>query len=738
MGKLNLKLGDNLDKQEASKIEKKLLSKEGVQKVVIKNERLWIEWDPAKITRSEIIKTINKTGISIHQLKIEESGKSTRHEKNSGHGHAHAPITFLGENTELYFAITSGVFWILGIILSFIHSVPDYIATISYIISALLGSVFTFYSAGVELKNKKLTVDFLMLFAAIGAAILGKWGESALLLFLFSLGHALEHYAMKRARKSITALSDLTPSTALVKKNDEIKEVEIEKLNIGDIIVVKPNSKIPADGVVISGTSPVNQAPITGESIPVTKQPSPTWETDSDINKLFPEHRSFAGTINGNGALEIKVLKQAHDSTVARLIYLVKEAESQKSPTQHLTQKFEKFYVPSVVLLVAILMFAFLVIDEAFSDSFYRAMSVLISASPCALAISTPSAVLAGIARGAMKGVLIKGGRPLEDLGGVKAIAFDKTGTLTQGRPVLTHAIPYNKQTKEQLLLVSVSVEALSDHPLAAAIVAGGKKELGNVQVPKATNLKSITARGIQATFEGSTVHIGNRRLFEELTQAPVPEEIDNVMSKLEEEGHTAMIVHQDDAYLGVISAMDVARPEVIPTLSTLKRMGIHRMVMLTGDHQLVANAIAKNIGITDPLGSLLPEHKVSAINELKNELGTVAMVGDGVNDAPAMAKSTVGIAMGAAGSDVALETADIALMADKLDNLPFAIGLSRKAKQIIKQNLIISLGMVALLVPLTMAGTIAIGPAVVGHEGSTMLVVLNALRLLRYDLKLK
>lgn len=738
MGKLNLKLGDNLDKQEASKIEKKLLSKEGVQKVVIKNERLWIEWDPAKITRSEIIKTINKTGISIHQLKIEESGKSTRHEKNSKHGHAHAPITFLGENTELYFAITSGVFWILGIILSFIHSVPDYIATISYIFSALLGGVFTFYSAGVELKNKKLTVDFLMLFAAIGAAILGKWGESALLLFLFSLGHALEHYAMKRARKSITALSDLTPSTALVKKNDEIKEVEIEKLNIGDIIVVKPNSKIPVDGVVISGTSPVNQAPITGESIPVTKQPSPTWETDSDINKLFPEHRSFAGTINGNGALEIKVLKQAHDSTVARLIYLVKEAESQKSPTQHLTQKFEKFYVPSVVLLVAILMFAFLVIDEAFSDSFYRAMSVLISASPCALAISTPSAVLAGIARGAMKGVLIKGGRPLEDLGGVKAIAFDKTGTLTQGRPVLTHAIPYNKQTKEQLLLVSVSVEALSDHPLAAAIVVGGKKELGNVQVPKATNLKSITARGIQATFEGSTVHIGNRRLFEELTQAPVPEEIDNVMSKLEEEGHTAMIVHQDDAYLGVISAMDVARPEVIPTLSTLKRMGIHRMVMLTGDHQLVANAIAKNIGITDPLGSLLPEHKVSAINELKNELGTVAMVGDGVNDAPAMAKSTVGIAMGAAGSDVALETADIALMADKLDNLPFAIGLSRKAKQIIKQNLIISLGMVALLVPLTMAGTIAIGPAVVGHEGSTMLVVLNALRLLRYELKVE
>src|SRR5690554_5439126 len=668
---------------------------------------------------------------------IDDGTQNKDDNQHHGHVHRHLNLQIFGENTELYFALLSGLFWIIGLLFSF-SSYSEEVATSLFIVGALFGGVFTLVSATLALLKGLFQIDFLMLFAAVGAAALGKWGESALLLFLFSLGHALEHYAMKRARKSITALSDLTPSTALVKKNDEIKEVEIEKLNIGDIIVVKPNSKIPADGVVISGTSPVNQAPITGESIPVTKQPSPTWETDSDINKLFPEHRSFAGTINGNGALEIKVLKQAHDSTVARLIYLVKEAESQKSPTQHLTQKFEKFYVPSVVLLVAILMFAFLVIDEAFSDSFYRAMSVLIAASPCALAISTPSAVLAGIARGAMKGVLIKGGRPLEDLGGVKAIAFDKTGTLTQGRPVLTHAIPYNKQTKEQLLLVSVSVEALSDHPLAAAIVVGGKKELGNVQVPKATNLKSITARGIQATFEGSTVHIGNRRLFEELTQAPVPEEIDNVMSKLEEEGHTAMIVHQDDAYLGVISAMDVARPEVIPTLSTLKRMGIHRMVMLTGDHQLVANAIAKNIGITDPLGSLLPEHKVSAINELKNELGTVAMVGDGVNDAPAMAKSTVGIAMGAAGSDVALETADIALMADKLDNLPFAIGLSRKAKQIIKQNLIISLGMVALLVPLTMAGTIAIGPAVVGHEGSTMLVVLNALRLLRYDLKLK
>lgn len=739
MGKLQLELGYKPNLQEAHRIKQLLSNKKGVLKVSIEEEgTMKVEWNPHEIKRSEIIKTINEEGLSILQLKIEENENISKKEDSHSHSHAHAPITFFGENTELYFAIASGVFWLLGIVFSFIPAVPEHLETILFIISALFGGVFTFYSAGIELLNKKLTIDFLMLFAAIGAAILGKWGESALLLFLFSLGHALEHYAMKRARKSISALSDLAPPTALLKKNGEIIEIHIDQLKVGDIILVKPNSKIPADGVVIEGISPVDQSPITGESIPVTKLPSPTWQSDSDIQKILPEHRAFAGTLNGNGGLEIKVLKQAKDSTLSRLIYLVREAESQKSPTQHLTHKFETFYVPSVILLVGILMFAFVIIDEAFSESFYRAMSVLIAASPCALAISTPSAVLAGIARGAMKGVLIKGGRPLEDLGSVKAIAFDKTGTLTQGRPTLTHAIPYKNVTKEHLLLVSVSVEALSDHPLAAAIVEGGKKELGAVQIPEAENIKSLIARGVQATFEGSTVHLGNRRLFEELTQAPVPSEIDTIMSQLESEGHTAMIVHQDDMYLGVISAMDVARPEAISTLSVLKSMGIHRMVMLTGDNQLVANAIAKNIGITDPLGSLLPENKVSSIDQLKAEMGSVAMVGDGVNDAPAMAKSTVGIAMGAAGSDVALETADIALMADRLDNLPFAIGLSRKAKQIITQNLIISLGMVALLVPLTITGTIAIGPAVVGHEGSTLLVVLNALRLLRYDLKLK
>ncbi len=730
MNTLHLEISEIKHTRNARKIEQILHEKKGVNHVsVSKLGIVQLEWDGNETNQSEIIESIEKLGLTTNQPKNTKKQLSEQQSKQIS-----SNLQILGENTELYFAILSGIFWISGVIFSFMSSIPDNVSTILYSIGGVFGGVFTLLTAVEDLLKGKFEIDFLMLFAAAGATILGKWGEAALLLFLFSLGHALEHYAMKRAKKSITALSDLTPPMALVKRNDELIEVHIEQLKLGDIIVVKPNSKIAADGVVTKGTSAVNQASITGESVPVDKHPNNNWPNEKEINKLLPEHRVFAGTINGSGVLEIKVLKEVKDSTLSRLITLVKEAETQKSPTQHLTDKFEKYYVPFVLVLVVLLIFSFLVIDETFQRSFYRAMSVLIAASPCALAISTPSAVLAGIARAARHGVLIKGGRPLEDLGGLKAIAFDKTGTLTTGRPTLTHAIPFGNTTKSQLLKIAVAVEALSDHPLADAIVEGGKKELGNITIPKGENLKAITARGIQANWEGSLVHIGNRRLFEELTKKNIPEEIDLKMSELESGGHTAMIIYQDNNYLGIVSAMDIARPESISTLATLKKMGIKRMIMLTGDNQKVANAIAKHIGITDPMGSLLPEDKVNAIEQLKQQVGNVAMVGDGVNDAPAMAKSTVGIAMGAAGSDVALETADIALMADKLNNLPFAIGLSRKAKQIIKQNLVISLGMVAILVPMTIMGTIAIGPAVVGHEGSTLLVVLNALRLLRYE----
>lgn len=572
-----------------------------------------------------------------------------------------------------------------------------------------------------------------MLVAAAGAAILGQWTEGALLLFLFSLGHSLEHYAMGRARDAIKGLAEMAPKTAIKKMDAGTEEVPVENLSTGDVIVIKPNSTIPADGVIINGQSSVNQAPITGESVPVDKMKfSDFSRIEQKPESIEDQYRVFAGTINGSGSLEVKVTKLSKDSTLARLITLVNEAETQKSPTQNFTDKFEKYFVPSVLIFVVALHFSFLIIDESFADSFYRAMAVLIAASPCALAISTPSAVLSGVARAARGGVLIKGGGPLENLGVLKALAFDKTGTLTEGKPKVTDVIPIDGTEEKELLSVAVAVESLSDHPLAAAVVRDGKEKLSEAEFLKAEDLESVTGKGVKATIDNTPVYVGNLKLFEETHGSAISDELKEQVEKLEEEGKTTMVIGSGERFLGIIGLMDTPREDAKEVIDHLRKLGLSHLIMLTGDNQRVADAVAKAIGIDDPKGSLLPEQKVEAIKELIKSDGEVAMVGDGVNDAPAMAHSTVGIAMGAAGSDVALETADVALMADKLSVLPFAIGLSRKTKTIIKQNLWISLGMVAILVPATILG-LNIGPAVIAHEGSTLVVVFNALRLLGY-----
>ena len=657
------------------------------------------------------------------------------HAHDEGDGHAHEHGGMLGKNTELYFAVICGALLGLGFGLSFVAAVPAWVSLALYVGAYFFGGFYTAKEAVETIRAGGFEIDFLMLVAAIGAAILGEWAEGALLLFLFSLGHALEHYAMNKARKSIAALADLAPKTALRKKDGRTEEVGIEALAVGDIIVVKPNSKISADGVVVDGRSSVNQAPITGESVPVDKEPVPDPEraytaNDDDIRD---ENRVFSGTINGNNTLEVKVIKEASDSTLSRLVKLVNEAQTQKSPTQRFTDRFERFFVPAVLVLVALLMLAFLVVDEPFSTSFYRAMAVLVAASPCALAISTPSAVLSGVARAARGGVLIKGGRPLEDLGVLTALAFDKTGTLTEGKPKLTEVVPFGEITETELLTAAVAVENLSDHPLAKAVVRDGKVRLRDADIPEAKNLEAVQGKGIKAALEQDKIYIGNLELFETLDDKKPSSEIEEKIRTLEAAGQTTMLIRRNDEYIGALALMDTPRAEAKATLAELQKLGIKRMIMLTGDNQQVADAVAKEIGLTDAWGSLLPEEKVDAINKLKKEEAKVAMVGDGVNDAPAMANSTVGIAMGAAGSDVALETADIALMADKLETLPFAIGLSRKARAIIRQNLWVSLGIVALLIPATIMGIANIGIAVVIHEGSTLLVVFNALRLLAY-----
>ncbi|MGN6416331.1 MAG: heavy metal translocating P-type ATPase [Pseudobacter sp.] len=654
------------------------------------------------------------------------------HSEQDEHDHSHGGI--FGKNTELIFSLTCGVLTGAGFSLSFIDGIAPIAPTILYIIAYFFGGYFTAKEAVQTVLKGGFEIDFLMLVAAIGAAILGSWQEGALLLFLFSLGHALEHYAMEKARKSISALTELAPKTALVKRNGQTSEVGIEALKIGDIVVVKPNTKISADGIVIAGSSSVNQAPITGESIPVDKTaiPDPGFDITT-AGKLDAQYRVFAGTINGNDLLEIKVIKQATDSTLSRLVQLVNEAQTQKSPTQQFTDKIERIFVPAVLVLVTLLCFAFLVIDEPFSKSFYRAMSVLVAASPCALAISTPSAVLSGVARAARAGVLIKGGKPLEDLGTLEALAFDKTGTLTEGKPRLTTIQPFSNLTEVELLKIVVSVEALSDHPIAKAIVRDGRERLGNEEIPSAHDMEAVLGKGIKAALGNDHIYAGNLTLFETLDESKPSEDIIHAVREAEAAGQTTMLIRRNGDYIGLIAVMDTPREEAKEALEQLKQTGIKKMIMLTGDNQKVADAIARETGLTDAIGSLLPEQKVEAIQKLAKQEGKVAMVGDGVNDAPAMAQSTVGIAMGAAGSDVALETADIALMGDKLLLLPFAIGLSRKSKRIIKQNLVISLGMVVVLIPLTILGIASIGPAVAAHEGSTLVVVANALRLLVY-----
>lgn len=667
-----------------------------------------------------------------------ETRKAPDHEsaakKNIETNNEHQHDGILGGKTEFVFALFCGLALALGYGLSFISKDAFSMSLKMYLIAYFFGGFFTAREAIQTISKGGFKIDFLMLIAAIGAAILGSWKEGALLLFLFSLGHALENYAMAKARKSITALTSLAPPTALLLRDGEQEEIPIGQLVAGDVIVVKPNTKIPADGVVIKGEGSVNQAPITGESVPVDKLPVPDPNKDYTIEKsIKSEYRVFAGTINGASVLEIKVIREAKDSTISRLVKMVNEVEKQKSPTQLFTDRFEKFFVPVVLILVAILCFAFLVIDEPFSKSFYRAMAVLVAASPCALAISTPSAVLSGVARAARGGVLIKGGRPLEDLGALNAIAFDKTGTLTEGKPQLTNIIALNDFSATALLVLVVAIEKLSDHPLAEAIVKGAEAAIKGELVPEALEVKGLTGKGVQGKVNGAEISIGNKAMFTENGKTEIPEEFRIKVQDLENDGYTSMLVKKDKIFIGILALMDVPRKEVRQVLSALSDLGIRKMIMLTGDNQQVAEAIADQIGITEVWGSLMPEDKVKAVEELDRSEKMVAMVGDGVNDAPAMAKSTVGIAMGAAGSDVALETADVALMADQLESLPFAIGLSRKAKRIIKQNLWISLGIVAVLIPLTILGITSIGPAVMAHEGSTLIVVFNALRLLAY-----
>lgn len=692
--------------------------------------RLYIEFDPTKTSRATLVEAAARSGISVGS-EDRNSSAAPGGQPHDEHDHEHGGP--FGEHSELVFSLVCGALCGLGFGLSK-TALPPWVPTSLFIAAYAFGSWFTLQEVVVAIRGRRFEIDFLMLLAAVGAALLGEWFEGALLLFLFTLGHSLEGFAVGRARSAIEALTKLVPETALrVDGAGREEEVAVSSLVVGDRLLVKPNTRVPADGFVMAGTSSVDQAPITGESVPVDKRAVP----DADIaaqkpEALAPEHRVFAGTINGSAVLTVAVTKVATESTLARVVKMVAQAENQKSPTQQFTDRFERIFVPVIIAVVVLLLFAWVFIDEPFSASFYRAMAVLVAASPCALAIATPSAVLSGVARAARGGVLVKGGAHLESLGLVRAIAFDKTGTLTEGKPRLTDVVAMQGVGDGELLSIAVAVEKQSDHPLASAIVSGAASRLGaGVDALVATKVEAIIGFGIQATVEGTTVLVGKPGLF--TRQRELPKEVSEGVENLQREGRTVMIVQRGDRFLGVLGVMDTPREGAREVVAELHRMGIEQTIMLTGDNQRVADAVAKYVGISSARGDLLPEQKVAAITELATSSSRVAMVGDGVNDAPAMARATVGIAMGAGGSDVALETADVALMADDLRALPFAVGLSRAARSIIRQNLWASLGMVAFLVPATILGFAGIGLAVLLHEGSTLVVVINALRLLAY-----
>ncbi len=658
-------------------------------------QKMRVEYDSQKVNRGAIDKRLGGMGYTIP---------------------AEGLKSFYQKNREILFSVTAGVLVFLGWLGETFFGLPTLAATILFLGAYVFGGLDISRHAIHALRERHFDTDLLMVTAAIGAGLIGNFFEGALLLFLFSLGHALEERALDHARSAVSALADLAPKTALVNRDGKEIELPVEELRVDDVVIVRPGVRVPVDGIVVNGASAVNQAPVTGESVPVEK------EVGAQV---------FAGSVNGEGALDVRVTRLAQDSTLARVMKLVEEAQTQKSPTQQTVEKFERVFVPIVLGVTALVIVIPPLLGVPFQESFLRAMTLLVAASPCALALGTPASILAGVAQAARNGVLVKGGVHLENLGRLKAIAFDKTGTITQGRPEATDIISFEATISQgELLRLTASAENRSAHPLAQAVVRAAQSK--KITLPEASNIESITGKGLQAQVEGRALLIGNLKLLQE-NNISISETAAKKIEALQASGRTIILVAAEGKLIGVFGIADVLRQEARETMRELRASGIQHTIMLTGDNQRVADAIAKTVGLTDVRADLLPEDKLTVIRELIQEYEQVGMVGDGVNDAPALANATVGIAMGGAGTDVALETADVALMGDDLSKLPFAVGLGRATRRIILQNLVISLGVIAFLIVTSLTGIVGMSIAILFHEGSTLVVVGNGLRLLGY-----
>ncbi len=624
------------------------------------------------------------------------------------------------QRSRLISVAASGVLTGAGLAMQWSKVGPTALSTGPFVAAIIAGGWFIFPKAVRAIRKLSPDMNLLMTIAVIGAAVIGQWSEAAAVTFLFALSELLESFSVARARRAIQSLMKLAPETAWLKDGETFREVPVEQINVESIIAVKSGARVPLDGEVTVGNSTVNQAPITGESMPVEKKAGDTV---------------FAGTINGEGSLEVRVSKAYADTTLARIIHLVEEAQSQKAPSQRFVDMFAKYYTPAVMLLaLAVWLIPPLLLSGEWFVWTYRALVLLVIACPCALVISTPVSIVSGLTALARRGVLIKGGTVLEAVGKLTALATDKTGTITEGQPRVTRVLPLNSTPEAELLRIAAAIDVHSEHPLAQAVVEYARDK--GIEFPRSENYQARSGRGAEAELGGHHYFVGNHRFTHEL--AVCSEVIERKLAEIEADAQSVVVVghkpHGDckGEVLGVLAVGDAIRSNAAEAVRSLHAAGIRQVIMLSGDNQRTVDAIARQVGIDEAQGDLLPDAKVERVRELMTRHKHVGMIGDGVNDAPAMAAASVGIAMGAAGTDTAIETADLALMQDDLSKVAEAIRLGHRTVRVIQSNIAFALGVKAIFLALALSGHTSLWLAILADTGATLVVIANALRLLK------
>jgi Cd2+/Zn2+-exporting ATPase len=684
--------------EEVAILERRLKKLHGLEALDadVMGQRLRIKYDAARLSASNIAEAVAQTGMRAW-LEHEEP----------------APIA-ASSASRFQLVAASGAAFAAGVLLEHLFENPGGLAWVVYLAAVLLGGVYTARRALVSIRAGVLDINVLMIVAVLGAMALSQWSEAASVVFLFALAQLLEARAMDRARHAIGALMDLAPSEALVRRGGDALRMAVDDVRVGDTVLVRPGEKIPLDGRVAAGESPVNQAPVTGESFPVDK---------------IPGDEVFAGTINGPGGLDVLVTRLRRDSTLARIVHLVERAQAQRAPSQAFVDRFAGVYTPVVLALAVVVALAPpLFFHASWGAWFSRSLVLLVISCPCALVISTPVSIVSALAAAARKGVLIKGGARLEKMATLGCIAFDKTGTLTKGRLRVVDVVPVNGSSAGEILHAAASLEARSEHPIGRAIVERAAAD--GLALTPVTAFNALPGRGAEATVGSATVLVGSHRLFEE--RGLCSPDVESALDALAARGCSTVIVGSENRVVGVIGVADEVRESARDAIDLLRRHGIQHVALLTGDHEPAARALAESIGVEEYRADLLPEDKVTSVEALRARYGTIAMIGDGVNDAPALAAADVGFAMGVAGTDAALETADVALMADDLLKIPYTLRLSRATARNIRANITFSIALKAVFLVMAITGTATLWMAVAADMGASLIVIGNALRLLR------